>query len=310
MTNHTHREVSRRDFLKTGGAGLAAAVISSQLVGISTVSASAPQSDHAYGILIDVTRCVGCNACARACRESNNLPECAENPEHLDCNSLSIVNCFENSQFIGKDSNCSETISIKRQCMHCLHPACVSACTVGALYKTPEGPVLYDADRCIGCRYCQYACPFGVPTYEWCNPTGLIHKCQLCVERLGQGLQPACVAACPTGALIFGERQKLLRRAHVLLEEYPDRYVDHVYGEFEVGGTSVLYISPVPFEELGLPTFGPEPIPHYAETVMENTPVIAVSVAAVASGLHWITKRRELNMQPPIEQTSVEEEIK
>jgi len=305
MTNRTHRELSRRAFIKTSGTGLAAAFISNHLMGVSTASASTQQSDLAYGVLVDVTRCVGCNACARACRESNGLPECEENPDHLDCNSLSIVS----SQFIGNDANSSETLSVKRQCMHCLHPACVSACTVGALYKTPEGPVLYDADRCIGCRYCQYACPFGVPTYEWCNPTGLIHKCQLCVGRLEQGLQPACVAACPTGALIFGERQKLLRRAHVLIEEYPERYVDHVYGEFEVGGTSVMYLSPVPFEKLGLPNLGPQPIPHYAETVMESTPAIAVSVAAVASGLHWITKRRSLNMHPPAERTSAEEEI-
>jgi formate dehydrogenase iron-sulfur subunit len=186
-----------------------------------------------------------------------------------------------------------KTVHIKRQCLHCLHPACVSACTVGALRKTEAGPVVYDADKCIGCRYCQYACPFGIPTYEWSNPVGLIHKCQLCVARLAEGEEPACAVACPTGAIRFGKRKALLAQARAQIISNPDRYVDHIYGEHEVGGTSVLYLSAIPFAALGFPTLGSEPIPRYAEQVMKGTPVIAASVAVLTSGLYWTIKWRE-----------------
>ena len=107
--------------------------------------------------------------------------------------------------------------------------------------------MVYDADKCIGCRYCQYACPFEVPTYDWDDPFGLIHKCQLCFSRLSEGQAPACVKACPNGALRFGRRDALLAQAHAQIVSNLDRYVDHVYGEHEVGGTSMLYLSPVPF---------------------------------------------------------------
>jgi formate dehydrogenase iron-sulfur subunit len=169
---------------------------------------------------------------------------------------------------------------------------------VGALQKTPEGPVVYEAQRCIGCRYCQYACPFGIPTYDWDNPLGLIHKCQMCVTRLAEGKSPACVVACPNGALRFGKRRDLLAQAHAQIASSSGRYVDQVYGEHEVGGTSVLYLAPAPFSELGFPALGSEPIPETAETVMNLTPVTALMVASVASALHWVTRRRQRQPGP------------
>ena len=181
------------------------------------------------------------------------------------------------------------------------HPACVSACTVGALRKTPQGPVVYDAHKCIGCRYCQYACAFGVPAYEWENPLGLIHKCQMCVSRLAEGQKPACVEACPSGALRFGRRDELLAQAHAQIESNPGRYIDHIYGEHEVGGTSVLYMSAVPFSELGLPDFEALPVPYYAEMMMKLTPVTALTVASIASTLHWLLKKRQQPGAMPVE---------
>jgi formate dehydrogenase iron-sulfur subunit len=178
--------------------------------------------------------------------------------------------------------------------MQCVHPACVSACTVGALRKTAEGPVVYDSSKCFGCRYCQYACPFNVPTYQWDDTFGLIQKCQMCYQRLATGQQPACVAACPNGALKFGNRADLLAQAHATIDANQGHYLDHVYGEHEVGGTSMLYLSAVPFDQLGLPVRDDSPSPHYAEAVMQMTPVVALSVASLATGLHLILRRRHM----------------
>jgi formate dehydrogenase iron-sulfur subunit len=260
--------------------------------GLLTVGASGPVTDHSWGMLIDITRCVGCDSCALACREANELPDSAVAPTQLDSSSYTFVD----RRIVEIAESERETFFVKRQCMHCNHPACVSACTVGALRKSPEGPVVYDESKCIGCRYCQYACPFGVPTYEWSNPLGLIHKCELCIARLEEGQQPACVTSCPTGTLRFGRRGSLLAQAHAQIASNPHRYVNHVYGEKEAGGTSVLYLSSVPFTQLGFPALGTQTIPHYAEAVMKGTPVVALSVAALASTLYWVLKRRDLKL--------------
>jgi formate dehydrogenase iron-sulfur subunit len=164
---------------------------------------------------------------------------------------------------------------------------------VGALRKTAQGPVVYDGDKCIGCRYCQYACPFGVPTYQWDDVLGLIRKCEMCFDRVTSGQKPACVASCPNGALRFGKRSERLAQAKAQIASTPDRYIDHVYGEHEVGGTSMLYLSDVPFAQLGFPTFGERTVSGYAETVMQMTPAVAATVATLATGLHLIFRRRQ-----------------
>jgi len=181
--------------------------------------------------------------------------------------------------------------------MHCLHPACVSVCTVGALSKTEEGPVVYDTSKCIGCRYCQYACPFGVPKFEWENPLGLIGKCTFCADRLADGLIPACAEACPAGALTFGTRKQMLQEARKRIEQNPDRYIDHIYGETEGGGTSILFLSDIPFEELGFPTLGSAPVTHASVMVANATPVTFATAAAVFSGIYWLTKRRNESLK-------------
>jgi formate dehydrogenase iron-sulfur subunit len=180
----------------------------------------------------------------------------------------------------------------KQQCMHCEHPGCVSACPVGALQKLENGAVVYDDKRCFGCRYCMMACPFRVPKFEWDTPLPLIRKCTFCADRQDEGLEPACVKACPTDALILGERQDMLAEAHRRIQARPDKYVDHIYGEHEVGGTSWMYLSPVPFEKLGFPTLGTQAVTVWSERVMSIAPGIIVGTVAVLSGIYWVTKRR------------------
>jgi formate dehydrogenase iron-sulfur subunit len=281
--------LSRRQFLKLGTAGVIASGFASSCP--AGASEELPASEDAWGILIDLTRCTGCDSCALACRAENGLSDADEPPRQLDNQAYTFV---ERRETAGGDQ------FIKHQCMHCLSPACVSACTVGALQKTAAGPVVYDADKCIGCRYCQYACPFGVPSYDWSNPLGLIHKCQMCIDRLAADQPPACVAACSSGALRFGTRKMLLAQARAQIVSNPGRYVNHIYGEHEAGGTSVLYLSGMPFADLGFPELGDEPIPHEAEAVMRKTPVVALTVAAVATSLYWLTKRRNEKLSIPV----------
>ena len=277
---------SRRAFVKRLGLGAAAAAGCALLSDVQPAAASSePAGEDAVGMLIDLTRCSGCQACALACKANNDMPQPEVVPTELNSGALSFVDvrisARENENYV------------KRQCMHCLHPACASACTVGALRKTAEGPVVYDSSKCIGCRYCQYACPFGVPSYEWDNVFGLIRKCEFCHGRLAEGEKPACVAACPNGALRFGKRKELLAQAKAQIASRPERYIDHIYGEHEVGGTSMLYLSDVSFAQLGFPTLGSQTITGSAETVMQLTPAVAATVATVATGLHLILRRRQ-----------------
>jgi formate dehydrogenase iron-sulfur subunit len=282
--------VTRRDFLKAAGLSVAAAATGLVLPhGARIAEASEPTAGKPVGVLIDLTRCVGCESCALACKRVNSLPNPEVAPNELDANAY----CFVDERRLAGVDGQSVTQFVKRQCMHCLHPACASACTVGALTKSANGPVVYDKTRCFGCRYCQYACPFGVPTYEWKNPIGLIHKCQLCADRLKQGLEPACTCSCPTGALRFGDREMLIAQAQAQIDYNKGRYVNHIYGENEVGGTSMLYISKVPFADLGFPVLGSDPIPKYAEAVMNMTPYTALAVATIATTGYVVTKRRE-----------------
>lgn len=249
----------------------------------------------AKAMLIDVTRCIGCRACQVACKQWNDLPAeetrnwgSYQNPPALSAKTWSLIEFKEI-----KEGGKLAWVFLKRQCMHCEHPACVSVCTVGALRKTEEGPVVYDDKRCIGCRYCMYACPFRIPTFEWEKPLALVRKCTFCVDRLSNGLKPACAKTCPSGAITFGERNSLIEEAEARIRGNAGRYVNHVYGKEEVGGTSILYISNIPFEKLGLPTLSPEPIPLLSEEVMGTTPGLVGAAVVMLTGIYWIIRRRE-----------------
>lgn len=246
-------------------------------------------------LLTDLTRCIGCRACQTACKQWNELPAEStrnlgsyENPLRRSAKTWTTITFNE-----VEEENNFYWIFAKRQCMHCEYPACASACIVGALKKTAQGPVAYDGSKCIGCRYCMLACPFSSPTFEWNKPIPYVCKCTMCDDRQAEGMDPACAATCPTGAIIFGERDELLQEAHSSIRSNADRYVDHIYGEKEVGGTSELYLSSVPFEKLGFPVLGPERISRYADVAMLGVPPTIAAVGAVMGGIYWFVKRRE-----------------
>lgn len=231
-------------------------------------------------LLIDITKCVGCRECARACAEANHLPE--EEATELSATHYTVVQAYNNDQTY-----------VRRLCMHCNQPTCVSACLVGAFTKTDTGAVVYDESKCIGCRYCMQACPFEVPRYEWGSLTPRVQKCRMCYERVKEGRPTACAEACPVGATSFGDRDDLIREARKRIEEDPGQYVDYMYGLHEAGGTSVLFLSGIPFEQLGFPTNVPkEPIPDLSWRVLAEIPKYVVAAGVVLFGIHWITARR------------------
>lgn len=235
-------------------------------------------------LLFDSTRCTGCGACYSACKEKNKLPQTAVNflRDSLSADTYTVVNRRNNRY-------------VRRMCMHCEEPTCVSVCPVGALAKSAEGPVSYDASKCMGCRYCMQACPFNVPQYEWDNSiTPRVRKCDLCRDRVTAGLPTACAAVCPTGATKFGERAELIAEARDRIRNNPGRYVDHIYGLTEVGGTSILLLSDVTFDTLGYRTdLLLEPLPNLTWKVLHKLPTVVGVGGVLMSGIWWITKRRE-----------------
>lgn len=234
-------------------------------------------------LLIDIPRCVGCGACVAACSEANGLPP--EERADLGPDRYTVVR---------KASVRSGDVYYRRLCMHCLDPACASVCPIGALRKTPEGPVVYRASICMGCRYCVQACPFDVPRYEWHSRAPRLGKCSFCAGRLAKGQATACAEACPTGATVFGERDQLLEEARARIAAEPGKYLPRIYGEREVGGTSVLYISHVPFHTLGLPENLPrEPLPSYTGRALSQIPPLVGSAGILLAGLWWLTNRKQ-----------------
>ncbi len=252
-------------------------------------------------VLVDMVRCMGCRACQVACKAWNDNPGdltticlgCYDNPPDFTGDTWSLIRFTE----IEDESGQLHWVFTKRQCMHCEHPACVSACPVSALQKLSSGPVVYKAQNCIGCRYCMIACPFHVPRINWDEVLPPIKKCTFCADRQSAGLEPACVKACPTDALTYGERDELLAEARKRIAARPNKYVNHIYGEKEAGGTSWLYISPVPFTALGFPELDEEPVPELSEAIATyGTPSMLLGVAALLGGIYWLTKRRAEGM--------------
>lgn len=237
-------------------------------------------------ILTDTTKCIGCRLCVEACKKENHLPNDVPRRWDLD-DGLSARNW---TSVIGRESD----KFIRKQCRHCLEPACVASCPVGALHKTDVGAVVYDNNRCIGCRYCMMACPFGIPRYDWDQLVPYIRKCVLCYEtRLKYGRQPACTEVCPTQATVFGDRDELLSEAHRRLGASSPRYIKKVWGESEVGGTSILYISDIDLDFLayGEP-LSDKPLPERTRMAMEAVPVTFAGMGLAMGGLHWIIGRR------------------
>ncbi|HAG08229.1 MAG TPA: (4Fe-4S)-binding protein [Desulfotomaculum sp.] len=256
----------------------------------------------AKAVLVDITKCVGCGGCTVACKLYNELTWKEKEPQLGEKANLSANNWTVVQKFAVDTPETGAWRYIKRQCMHCLEPACESACFTHSFVKTKEGAVIYKPtelkqDFCVGCRYCMIACPFDIPKFEWDKALPFVRKCRFCNDRLKAGETPACVAVCPTGALKFGEREELLAEAGQRLNASP-YYVKHIYGEKEYGGTSWLYLSDVPFEKIGLKTtafekpVSEEPIPLYSWNVLKWTPYIFVGWGAILTALRYYTKRK------------------
>ncbi|MBT4268192.1 MAG: hydrogenase 2 operon protein HybA [Deltaproteobacteria bacterium] len=256
-------KIKRRNFLKgIAGAGVGVAA-SPLLTGKALASEVKKLKPNHVGMLYDATKCIGCKSCEVACKKANNMPieydpaGIYDAPRDLSEKTLNIIKLYKGPE---------GTSFVKRQCMHCVDPNCVSGCPTSALNKTENGIVTYDKDACCGCRYCQMNCPFNIPKFEFNDFYGEIKKCELCrTTSLIKDGQPACTAACPTGAVIFGTVTLLLAEAKQRLKDSPGDYIDHVYGEFEGGGTSVLYLSKIPFEKLGLPN-----LPDYSQASLSE----------------------------------------
>ncbi len=273
--------VDRRSFIKVSAGAAGGCLLCSQLA-----NASKNGSDFVGNVsmLNDLTRCVGCRACQSACKSHAGLDEIGDlpgvdMPEGLEATNYTVIR-----RFVGDD----KSSFIKNQCMHCNHPSCASACPVGALLKEENGAITYDKKKCIGCRYCMIACPFNVPRFEYDSPTPEIRKCTFCYDEITKGKEPICTTACPSGAITFGTRGELLEEAHRRIEANPERYVDHVYGETEVGGTSVLYVAGISFDQLGFRGFEDTPLPELAENVQHGifkyfvTPIALFGLLGIA----------------------------
>ena len=246
------------------------------------------------GVLVDITRCIGCASCAVACKMWNKLDYDAEKPAagqqvKLNDKNWTVVRQYEAPNQQGQPV----WRFVKQQCLHCVEPACVSACFSRALQKNADGAVVYYPDLCVGCRYCMIACPFDAPKYEWSKAAPQIAKCQFCSTRLEQGEAPACTSVCPTGAVEFGEREELLQVAQKRIKD--GHYVKKIYGQEEVGGTCWLYISDMPFEELGFRcNVGKVPLPSYTHRFLKNTPFIALGWGMLLTAMSvYISRRKE-----------------
>lgn len=301
------KELKRRDFLKRSfviGAGWAC------LPACAAGAASAgrrPAAPDRMGVLVDTTVCIGCRQCEWACRTAHDLPtpplaayedktafDAMRRPDHT---ALTVVNRYADP------ARPSGAWSVKVQCMHCAQPACVSACIVGALTKGENGAVVWNNDRCIGCRYCMVACPFQVPAFEYGKALQpRIMKCDFCVERRARGGLPACVEICPVEAMTYGPREELVRIARDRVRRQPERYVNHVYGEYEVGGTDWLYLAGTDFDKLQFPKLARQPAPGVSESIQHGIFayfVPPVALYALLGVIMWMSRNRPADEEAP-----------
>ena len=286
--------ISRRKFLGSLGAAIGATTSGALTKAYGAANKQFKGYPGSSGVLHDITLCIGCRKCEQACNTVNDLPQ-PEKPfddltvldekRRTQADTYTVVNQF----------GPRERVFVKKQCNHCLEPACASACFVKAFKKTPAGPVVYDADLCVGCRYCMVACSFEVPAYEYDKVlTPRVTKCTLCAPRLAEGKLPGCVEACPREALIFGERNTLLKIAKSRIQKHPDHYVDHVYGEHEMGGTSWLYLSGQPFESIGMrEDLGTASAPELTSGALSTVPIIVGLWPVLLTGVYAISKRKD-----------------
>jgi formate dehydrogenase iron-sulfur subunit len=277
--------IGRRGFMK-----IAAVTAGTAAAAKAGASSAASEGSDTPGVLVDTTLCVGCRGCEAACAEANKNPAPPEGEAVFEKKRDTAPDAFT---VVNKIPDVQGRFA-KKQCMHCIAPACAAACPVRALDKKPEGPVTYDPTHCLGCRYCMVACPFEIPKYEYSSNAPRVRKCSFCATRQAAGPKPACAEVCPSGALTFGRRGDLLEMAKTRIYTHPDRYIHHVYGEHEAGGTSWLYIGDVPFEKLALRTGMPdERYPSLVAGALGAPPFVMTLWPPLLMGIYAFTKRRE-----------------
>jgi Fe-S-cluster-containing dehydrogenase component len=308
--------MSRRRFLtaSVGGVALGGAA------GEASARGNLEVPPKALGMLYDATLCVGCKACVSACKRANDMPVESsdeypiwDTPHDTSGRTLNVIKVYRNGTAEVKDREIDGFSFVKRHCMHCVDPGCISVCPTKAMRKDPEtGVVTHHPEACIGCRYCVYACPYNVPKWDFSDAFGQIQKCQLCNHRLAEGKLPACVEHCPTGASLFGTREEMLEEAkrRIALKpgeeyEYPrdtlqannthvkqaPTYQPHIYGETQGGGTQVLALAGVPFEKLELPLLVERSFASVSETVQHTIYKGMLAPLGLLAGLMYVARR-------------------
>lgn len=322
--------LTRRQFLTGAGAGAATAACLTPSPAHALTRAPKEMPEAALGMLFDSTLCIGCQACVSACRAANdvaidhvpapladwNAAQTWALAEDLDGHTLNVIKVYREGNATAKDQHTDGFAFMKRNCLHCVDPSCVSVCPVQAMTKDPvTGIVAYDPNACIGCRYCSYGCPFGVPQFDFGSAFGQINKCQMCKHIQAKGGMPACCDVCPTGASLFGpvallqaEAERRLAAAPGTPTTFPrgdirgDRpqheqavanYQKHVYGQHEVGGTQVRYLAGVPFADLGLPTLGDEAPVRFVEGLQHTLYRYLLAPLVALFGLIWVVRRNK-----------------
>lgn len=284
-------DINRRNFFRVMGVTGATLALGTGL----NASPKNKDDKEFYGILYDSVRCIGCYNCEYECATANGLPEPVSPENDTDIRRpdetwRTVINGYETSK--GK-------VYVKVNCMHCCQPACAAACLTQAMYKTKEGPVIWRGEKCMGCRYCMVSCPYDSPKFEYFSANPKINKCTMCFEtKVQKGGIPACAEFCPSEALVFGSRRELIKEARRRIAEQPDAYYDHIYGEHEAGGTGWLYLSPVPFEEIGMRTnLQKSSYPALTKGFLYSVPTVFIAAPALLLGIQQATKKNNSNQE-------------
>jgi Fe-S-cluster-containing dehydrogenase component len=285
--------ISRRGFL--GGLGASVVAAGSADADQHIEHSYFPIPDERAGLLHDTTLCIGCRSCEVACQEVNDLPP-LEQPID-DATVFERERRTTDAQFtvVNRYRVDGEEVYRKHQCMHCNEPSCASVCLVRALVKSPEGPVLYDPDVCVGCRYCMMTCPYYALAYEYDSPNPRVMRCTMCYPRIIDGKAPGCADACPMGAITYGKRSELLQLARTRIAKHPGRYVEHVFGEHEFGGTSWLLLAGTSVGDLGLGSLenvSHTPLPELTKSFLSIVPLVLTMWPGLLLGFYAFTKRR------------------
>lgn len=291
--------ISRRGFLKGTAVG-------TLLTGTCAKTAKGSGAEHfsgypdSFGLLHDTTLCVGCRSCEKGCADVNDLEQpkmpltdksVFREKRTVSDKAFTVVNQYREAT---KDT---PAVFRKHQCMHCQEPSCAAVCFVRAFRKSPEGAVVYDPDLCVGCRYCMMACPYYATGYEYDDAlTPRVRRCTMCYPRIKEGKNPGCADACPNNAIVFGKRKDIIKVARQRISKMPVRYIDHIFGEHEFGGTNWLTLAgpKTPFGELGLPEdAGPGPLPELSSNFLSVVPLIVAVYPGLLAGFYAFSKRKD-----------------